>query len=159
MPPLILKRLRSRLGTDWKHEREIDRGSTAYGLMIRGAYALSGKAKMHMTLKLLIITDGRNAMRTDNLIHPGEILREEFMIPMGISQNKLAIELRIPASRIGEIVNERRGISTDTAVRLGIFFGTGPEFWTNLQTNYDLGVALKRNKEEFSMIRAYAPAI
>ena len=56
-------------------------------------------------------------MRTENLIHPGEILREEFMVPMGISQNKLAIELRIPASRIGEIVNERRGISADTAVR------------------------------------------
>ena len=98
-------------------------------------------------------------MRTENLIHPGEILREEFMVPMGISQNRLAIALRIPATRIGEIVNERRGISTDTAVRLGIFFGTGPEFWTNLQTNYDLGVVLKRNKEEFSMIRAYAPAI
>ena len=98
-------------------------------------------------------------MRTENLIHPGEILREEFMVPMGISQNRLAIELRIHATRIGEIVNERRGISTDTAVRLGIFFGTGPEFWTNLQTNYDLGVVLKRNKEEFSMIRAYAPAI
>ena len=66
-------------------------------------------------------------MRTENLIHPGEILREEFMVPMGISQNRLAIELRIPATRIGEIVNERRGISTDTAVRLGIFFGTGPD--------------------------------
>ena len=90
-------------------------------------------------------------MRTENLIHPGEILREEFMVPMGISQNRLAIELRIPATRIGEIVNERRGISTDTAVRLGIFFGTGPEFWTNLQTNYDLGVVLKRNKEELSL--------
>ena len=102
---------------------------------------------------------GGNTLRTENLIHPGEILREEFMVPMGISQNRLAIELRIPATRIGEIVNERRGISTDTAVRLGIFFGTGPEFWTNLQTNYDLGVALKRNKEEFSMIRPYAPAI
>ena len=72
-------------------------------------------------------------MRTENLIHPGEILREEFMVPMGISQNRLAIELRIPATRIGEIVNERRGISTDTAVRLGIFFGTGPEFWTTQQ--------------------------
>ena len=98
-------------------------------------------------------------MRTENLIHPGEILREEFMVPMGISQNKLAIELRIPATRIGEIVNERRGISADTAVRLGIFFGTGPEFWTNLQSNYDLGMAMKRGKEEFSTIRAFAPAI
>ena len=113
----------------------------------------------HMMSKSSIIIDGGRIMRTENLIHPGEILREEFMVPMGISQNKLAIELRIPATRIGEIVNERRGISADTAVRLGIFFGTGPEFWTNLQSNYDLGMAMKRGKEEFSTIRAYAPAI
>ena len=98
-------------------------------------------------------------MRTENLIHPGEILREEFMVPLGISQNKLAIELRVPTTRIGEIVNERRGISADTAVRLGIFFGTGSEFWANLQANYDLGMTMKRNKEEFSSIRAYAPAV
>ena len=57
-------------------------------------------------------------MRTQNLIHPGEILREEFMKPMGISQNALALALRVPATRIGEIVNERRGISADTALRL-----------------------------------------
>lgn len=95
---------------------------------------------------------------TENLIHPGEILREEFMIPMNISQNKLATELRIPVTRVSEIVNERRGISADTAVRLGIFFGTGPEFWTNLQASYDLGLALKKNKGEFAMIRAYASA-
>ena len=91
-------------------------------------------------------------MRTENLIHPGEILREEFMVPMGISQNRLAIELRIPATRIGEIVNERRGISTDTAVRLGIFFGTGPEFWINLQSNYDLCVAAAEFKKEIEGI-------
>ena len=98
-------------------------------------------------------------MRTENLIHPGEILREEFMRPMGISQSRLAIELHIPATRIGEIVNERRGISADTAVRLGIFFGTGPEFWANLQSNYDLGMAMKQSEAEFSRIRAFAPAI
>lgn len=98
-------------------------------------------------------------MRTENLIHPGEILREEFMIPMGISQNKLAIELHIPVTRIGEIVNERRGITADTAVRLGIYFGTGPEFWTNLQSNYDLGMTLKKNELEFSTIRAHANAM
>ncbi len=98
-------------------------------------------------------------MRTENLIHPGEILREEFMIPMGISQSKLAIELRIPVTRVADIIKERRSISADTAVRLGIFFGTGPEFWTNLQSNYDLGMALKKNKEEFSTIRAFAHAV
>lgn len=111
-----------------------------------------------MILRLLLIFDEERTMRTENLIHPGEILREEFMVPMRISQNKLAIELRIPATRIGEIIRERRWISADTAVRLGIFFGTGAEFWTNLQSNYDLGMAMKRNKEEFSSIRVYAPA-
>lgn len=98
-------------------------------------------------------------MKTENLIHPGEILQEEFMTPMGISQKKLAIELRIPVTRVSEIVNERRGITADTAVRLGIFFGTGPEFWTNLQTNYDLGIAMKKNKDEFSTIRTVTSAI
>ena len=98
-------------------------------------------------------------MKTENLIHPGEILQEEFMTPMGISQKKLAIELRIPVTRVSEIVNERRGITADTAVRLGTFFGTGPEFWTNLQTNYDLGIAMKKNKDEFSTIRTVTPAI
>ena len=98
-------------------------------------------------------------MRTENLIHPGEILREEFMIPMGISQNKLAIELRIPVTRVGDIVNERRSITADTAVRLGVFFGTGPEFWTNLQSNYDLGMILRKNKDEYSAIRTYASAM
>ena len=68
-------------------------------------------------------------MRTENLIHPGEILREEFMKPMGISQNALALALRVPATRIGEIVNERRGISADTALRLAIYFNTTSDFW------------------------------
>lgn len=64
-------------------------------------------------------------MRTENLIHPGEILREEFMIPMEISQNKLALDLHIPVTRVADIVHERRGITADTALRLGKYFGTG----------------------------------
>ncbi|KHM51553.1 addiction module antidote protein, HigA family [Anaerovibrio lipolyticus DSM 3074] len=95
-------------------------------------------------------------MRTENLIHPGEILREEFMLPMNISQNKLARDLNIPTTRIGEIVNERRGISADTAIRLGIYFATGPEFWINLQSNYELGTLLNSKKHEFEKIRALA---
>lgn len=91
-------------------------------------------------------------MRTENLIHPGEILHEEFMVPMGISQNKLAMDLHIPVTRIGDIVHERRGITADTALRLGKYFGTGPEFWTNLQSNYELGLALKQNKDEIDKI-------
>ena len=92
-------------------------------------------------------------MRTQNLIHPGEILREEFMKPMGISQNALAIALRVPATRIGEIVNERRGISADTALRLAIYFNTTSDFWMNLQTNYDLKIALKEKESEINSIQ------
>lgn len=95
-------------------------------------------------------------MRTENLIHPGEILREEFLRPLGISQHKLARDLHIPATRIGEIVHERRGITADTAIRLGIYFNTGAEFWTNLQANYDLGLMLRDKHDEFSQIRAMA---
>ena len=93
-------------------------------------------------------------MRTENLNHPGENLREEFMEPMGISQNALAMALHVPATRIGEIVHERRGITADTALRLGKYFGTTPEFWLNLQNSYDLQVALKEKKEEIYLIQA-----
>lgn len=74
-------------------------------------------------------------------VHPGEILREEFMEPQGLSMNRLALDLRVPATRVAEIVHERRGISPDTALRLAIYFGTSPEFWMNLQARYDLEVA------------------
>ena len=92
-------------------------------------------------------------MRKNNLIHPGEILREEFMIPMKISQNRLALAIGVPAPRVGEIVNERRAITVDTAIRLGTYFKTGPEFWINLQTNYDLGIAYNEKKHEYDLIR------
>lgn len=73
-------------------------------------------------------------------VHPGEILREDYLKPLGLSVNRLAIELRIPATRIGEIVNERRRITADTALRLARYFRTTPEFWLNLQNFYDLEV-------------------
>jgi addiction module HigA family antidote len=74
-------------------------------------------------------------------VHPGEILREEFMQPLGLSMNKLALRLRVPVTRIAEIVHERRAISADTALRLGRYFNTTPVFWMNLQVRYDLEVA------------------
>ena len=80
-------------------------------------------------------------MRSKNLMHPGEILKEEFLEPLGISQNQLAIDLRVPAPRISAIVHGRRAISADTALRLGAYFKMEPQFWLNLQNNYDLGVA------------------
>ncbi len=70
--------------------------------------------------------------------HPGEILREEFLRPLKISQHALAMKIHVPATRIGEIVNGRRSITPDTALRLGRFFGNSPEFWMNLQQMHDL---------------------
>jgi addiction module HigA family antidote len=74
-------------------------------------------------------------------IHPGEILREEFLSPLGMSANELALALRVPATRINDIVNEKRGITADTALRLSRYFGTTPKFWTNMQASWELEVA------------------
>ena len=73
-------------------------------------------------------------------VHPGEVLLEEFLKPMGISQNKLAISIGVPPRRINEIVLEKRKITADTALRLARFFGTSAEFWLGLQSQYDLDV-------------------
>ena len=74
--------------------------------------------------------------------HPGEVLREEFMKPLGLSANALALALRIPATRIGAIIREDRprAVSADTALRLARYFGTTPAFWLNLQTAHDLSM-------------------
>jgi addiction module HigA family antidote len=77
----------------------------------------------------------KNGMRP---VHPGEVLREEFLVPLEMSVNALSLALSVPATRMHEIVNERRGITADTAYRLARYFDTTPEFWMNLQTTYDL---------------------
>src|SRR5580692_9903602 len=74
-------------------------------------------------------------------VHPGEILSEDFMKPYGLSMNRLALDLRVPVTRIADIVAERRGITSDTALRLARYFKTSPEFWMNMQTKYELDVA------------------
>ena len=74
-------------------------------------------------------------------VHPGEILREEFMVPLGPSTNRVAMDLRVPVTRIADIVNEKRGITADTALRFARYFKNSPTFWMNLQTRYDLEVA------------------
>ena len=79
-------------------------------------------------------------------VHPGEILREDFMKPLGLSVNKLALELHVPATRIGEIVHERRRITAETALRLARYFKTNAEFWLNLQNFYDLEVTRRSGK-------------
>ena len=80
----------------------------------------------------------RNGMRP---IHPGEILREEFLLPLNLSANALAIALGVPAPRINDVARERRGITADTALRLARYFGTSAEFWMGLQADYDLRTA------------------
>ena len=94
-------------------------------------------------------------------IHPGEILREEFMRPLGVSFNRLARDVSVPPNRVSAIVNGTRAISADTALRLGKFFGVSPEMWTGLQAEYDLRIARRtswRKAEPRVMVLAEAPA-
>jgi len=81
-------------------------------------------------------------------VTPGEMLKEEFLAENGLSQNKLAKAIGISPNRIAEIVNNRRRITADTALRLGLFFGNSPEFWMNLQAHYDLKMARQNLRPE-----------
>lgn len=85
-------------------------------------------------------------------IHPGEVLREEFLRPLGMSSYELAKRVRVPVPRINDIVLERRGITADTAVRLARFFGTSEGFWMNLQSFYEIRAAKKRIAKELGRI-------
>jgi antitoxin HigA-1 len=100
---------------------------------------------MSMTLK--------NGMRP---VHPGEILKEDFLKPAGLSANALAKALRIPAPRINDVVLERRGITADTAMRLARYFGGDAQSWLNLQSIYDLRVAERSNSRKVA--REVVPA-
>ncbi|MEW6240061.1 MAG: HigA family addiction module antitoxin [Chloroflexota bacterium] len=75
-------------------------------------------------------------------VHPGEVLLEEFLTPMGLSQNRLALDIGVHARRINEIVLGKRSVTADTALRLARYFGTSPQFWLGLQADYDLDIAL-----------------
>ncbi len=83
-------------------------------------------------------------------IHPGEILQEEFLEPLGISQNALAKAINVPPRRINEIVNAKRAVTPDTALRLSVYFGTTPEFWLHLQSKYELEMAKDKTYDEIS---------
>jgi len=97
------------------------------------------------------------ARKTHPPIHPGEILLEEFLEPMNLSQYRLAKDISVPARRINEIVHGKRGITADTALRLARYFGTTDRFWMNLQTRHDLEVEKARLKgrlaREVSVLR------
>jgi antitoxin HigA-1 len=95
-------------------------------------------------------------------VHPGEILREEYMVPLGLSINRLSRDLHVPPNRVSELVNMKRGITTDTALRLARYFGTTPQFWLNLQVLFELEVSsrltAKRIRSEVKPHRVSAAA-
>ena len=93
-------------------------------------------------------------------VHPGEVLLEEFLKPMGLSQNRLALNIGVPPRRINEIILEKRRITADTALRLARFFGASPEFWLGLQAQYDLDVTSDKLGERLeSEVKEYAKVV
>src|SRR5947209_14090989 len=118
--------------------------------MTSTGFASTGRTDTHMKSKSSIITRGAAGAGLLPLAPPGDILREEFLKPLGLSANALAIELRVPANRIQAIVKGQRSITADTALRLAQYFGNSAEFWMNLQQNYELDTA---KRERLSEIR------
>ncbi len=92
-----------------------------------------------------------------NPVHPGEVLLEEFLKPMSLSQNQVALAIRVPARRINEIIHGKRRVTADTAIRLAYYFNMSPKFWLGLQMDYDLDVAEDEVGERLKMeVMAYA---
>jgi addiction module HigA family antidote len=108
-----------------------------------GGYVSRGAMATHMTSRLSIITE-ETVARSLPPIHPGEVLAEEFLSPLGVTQYRLAKDTSVPARRINEIVKGERAISADTALRFAKYFGTSDLFWLNLQARYDLEVQRDR---------------
>jgi addiction module HigA family antidote len=127
--------------------------------MISGGFSSNGQAKGQKTWRLWIITNEvsimgfKNGMRP---VHPGEVLREDFLKPAGLSANALAKTLYVPVTRVNDIVLERRGITADTAMRLARYFGGDARSWLNLQASYDLRTAEIANARRIE--REVAPA-
>ena len=93
-----------------------------------------------------------NGMRA---IHPGEVLREEFLLPLWLTANALAIALQVPAPRINDVAREKRGVSADTALRLARYFGNSAEFWMGLQADYDLKTSAREIKAALKRIHPH----
>ena len=90
--------------------------------------------------------------------HPGEMLLEEFLVPMGMTQRELADQIHVPYQRINEVIGARRGVTPSTALRLAKFFGTSPDFWITLQLRWDLYHAQQSEQDELKRIRPHAKA-
>lgn len=102
-------------------------------------------------LRIIIKKKRISKMKKLKPIHPGEFLLKEFLEPMGISQNKLAREIKVDPRRINEICLKKRAISADTALRLGLYFGTSPELWLNFQKGYELDCARLSEEDELKL--------
>ncbi len=89
-------------------------------------------------------------------VHPGEILKQEFLKPMGLSVYRLAKEIRVPAPRVNDVVLQKRGITADTAVRLAKFFGTSEQFWLGLQAAYEVSLVKSERRSELRLIKPLA---
>lgn len=126
--------------TGLKHYPEIEKGNTVFESTSSGESVSNGKTVTHTTLKLWIIIEVKK-MKKIAPVHPGEILNEEFLKPMDISQNKLGRDLGVSPRRINEIVHGKRSVTADTALRLSTYFGNSASFWLGLQMDYDLDVA------------------
>ena len=123
------------------------------------AYVSGGMRVMHSMLKLWITIEVTTMKKNLPAIHPGEILQEEFLDPMGISQYRLANDIGVSPRRINEIVHGTRAITANTALRLGRYFGTTAQFWLNLQAHYDLEVESDRLGNRLQEeVHAFAPA-
>jgi len=120
--------------------------------MTSGELNSNGQKVTHATLKLLIII---NLFAMEKLIniHPGEILLQEFLIPMGVSAYRLSLDIGIPQTRISEIIKGKRRITADTAIRLSNYFGNSVKFWLGLQNDYDIEKELISKANEFNAIK------
>ena len=129
--------------TGWKSSRATALDNGASESTSDGGHAFVGQKRMPGMSRLWIITKEGIAMVRNRMrpVHPGEILREEYLSPLSMSANSLARALGVTPARINDIVRERRGISADTALRLARYFGTDARSWMNLQAAYDLRVA------------------
>ena len=136
---------------NWRLCVAIDLASVRSESTINGESVSLGVVAIATMWKSSTITSsGERAMSKSEAlqapVHPGEILREDFMKPLNLTVNRLALELHVPATRIGEIVHERRRITAETALRLARYFHTNAEFWLNLQNFYDLEVSRRSGK-------------
>ena len=118
-----------------------EKDSILFGSMTNGESALFGIKGMFTMLKLSTTTNKKKRIPP---VHPGEILLLEFLEPLGLSQNRLALDIGVPPRRINEIVLQKRGITADTALRLAKYFDMTPQFWLGLQMDYELDLEIDR---------------